>query len=371
MDSSKNIVYQSKIQRPEPEVNNLKNFKPISSPSSDQNNTSQRAGSGIINSLLIKSDGGATNITQKVSPRQNTSPKISPRASKFFFEKDRKDLKGNSYFDFGIVPKNFTNKKCLDEEKMLEMIWNNLSFEQKKKLIIDTSYRTFEDGTTYLIWACKYNRIDIVIEFILNDCCNHNLDNSQNIDSIQKLGINVSDNNKMTPLMWAGRQGNIKIVEVLLCCENINLNDQDKKGNTLLHHLAIKKQTEILKLLLIDVRINVLISNNDQKINPITKKQERTRPYDIIKDTLFEIDEIVRYEWFARELLEYEVDNMRFEFPYEMKSKENAILDNMIIIIRKRLLEYRHGNEDYQLLPVFITDEFIKDMIKYRTRDFS
>ena len=60
---------------------------------------------------------------------------------------------------------------------------------------------------------------------------------------------------------------------------------------------------------------------------------------------------------------------MRFEFPCEMKSHNDVILDKMISIIKHRLSDYRHGTEDYQPLPEFISNEFIKDMIKYRTRD--
>lgn len=310
-------------------------------------------------STTKKEDLQSFSINRRKSSARSSSlpsPKSSPRnlpspdpSSKKILEspdrspKDQKDISPQrSHVRFtnskGELSLNF-GKKASDEDKFIDNVISNLSSEQKRKIITSEDYCD-EDGTTYLIWSCKNNRVDIVKQIIIGE----------------KYDINRGDINGITPLMWASKNSNIEIVKLLVLCLDINLNKKDRRNNTFLHYIAMKNNLEILGLFLIDPKINSTILN-----------LEKAMVYTIIKTQ--KISESVRTDWFARTMIDNEICCLFLELPHEThKDNVNMFLELLVDRVKKKLKDFRdEKNETGAELPWYATDEFIGNVIKERS----
>lgn len=132
----------------------------------------------------------------------------------------------------------------------------------------ECSSTTFDDkGSSLLHLAARDGRVDLV-ENVLNLGVNVNMTDSRKKSALtiaaeharpgvlglllnRRADVNVEDSMHMTPLMWAIRGVSI---EHLGCAESLmkhkaNINAQDNKGRTALHHAAKKNNFNGIKLL--------------------------------------------------------------------------------------------------------------------------
>jgi ankyrin repeat protein len=68
--------------------------------------------------------------------------------------------------------------------------------------------------------------------------------------AIENINVNQQNKDGNTALMWASHQGHQEIVQILLNKENINVNQQDKDGFTALMWACMKGQKEIVQMFL-------------------------------------------------------------------------------------------------------------------------
>ena len=137
--------------------------------------------------------------------------------------------------------------------------------------------------------------------------------------------VNSTDDQKETILSYSLKYNNFEVSNLILAFQNIDLNYQDKDGNTYLHLSVIAKQKEIVKLL-----INKGISINKQNKDGNTALH---LAYMINDNSIINI------------LLEYGIDkhilNKDNKLAEELKLKKkkiNAISNNKIKIIKNRTI---------------------------------
>ena len=65
------------------------------------------------------------------------------------------------------------------------------------------------------------------------------------------IDVNLQDKNKMTALMYACQNKNIKYIAILMSHPNIDVNLQDDNGNTALHWAIKTKKINLVRMLLV------------------------------------------------------------------------------------------------------------------------
>ena len=123
-----------------------------------------------------------------------------------------------------------------------------LFIESKAKF---SQFAGFEKYTP-LIYACTYNNLEIAEQFLTR---------------VPRINIDKGDKYKRTPLIMAARNGNSRVLALLLK-HNANSNAVDTSGNTALHNAAAYGWIECVRLL---VRHGAETSpENAWKFTPLT-----------------------------------------------------------------------------------------------------
>tara|TARA_Y100000780_G_C13694293_1_gene420788 strand:- start:4293 stop:6491 length:2199 start_codon:yes stop_codon:yes gene_type:complete len=188
------------------------------------------------------------------------------------------DLKNNNNFtalDFALY-----NKDC-DEKIILKII--------DKTININSNLNSnSKSKNTYLMFAIKYNRINI-INRLLEYNPDINIQNeygetalifaikNNNLDIVKKIlkcnpDVNIQDNNKFTALAIACYYNTtkIEIIKVLLKCKDININLTTVTNYPALKYAIKNKNINVVRLL---VKNNALLSESLLSFAKITDKK--------------------------------------------------------------------------------------------------
>jgi len=130
------------------------------------------------------------------------------------------------------------------------------------------------DGTSALMWACSYGRFvaDIIAmpnlqinhkssrgnTALIAACQSNNSDTVEQILSVPGIDINIINNSGETALMFCR---NSVILQKLISREELNVNVQNEKGNTILINSIEENLQDCVNLLLDHKQINVNIIN--------------------------------------------------------------------------------------------------------------
>ncbi len=158
--------------------------------------------------------------------------------------------------------------------------------------------------------------------------------------------MDISDQSSgKTILIMAIKNKNETIVKSLLRYENIDVNLADKCGNTPLHHAVLARNEVIIKLLLLDCRVNSMLIGNGNKIAQALTDHEFYADKNELKQM---ID--------SRTILDVIVNDKAKASSLEcLQGDDKDSLDKIIADVK--VLSH---------LPSYATDEFIKNMLLYR-----
>ena len=77
------------------------------------------------------------------------------------------------------------------------------------------------------------------------------------------LNVNWADENQLTALHCASKQGNVGVMKVLLAHPDINVNCKDDRGHTPISHGCREAHLSVVRELLMDPRVNVTLADSD------------------------------------------------------------------------------------------------------------
>jgi len=158
----------------------------------------------------------------------------------------------------------------------IDYILNSWSKLESITKLSKTEILEFTDINIQILLLSYYGYIDELDNYdieIINNTYSNKYDNLiimacliSNIDLLKYCldkNMNINENNKNgdSPLIWASVKGHLEIVKILLSNKNININHANIKGNTALILACIEGHIEIVELLLSDKRINVNHAN--------------------------------------------------------------------------------------------------------------
>ena len=154
----------------------------------------------------------------------------------------------------------------------IDYILNSWSKLESITKLSKTEILEFTDINIQILLLSYYGYIDELDNYdieIINNTYSNKYDNLiimacliSNIDLLKYCldkNMNINENNKNgdSPLIWASVKGHLEIVKILLSNKNININHANIKGNTALILACIEGHIEIVKLLLCIEGINV------------------------------------------------------------------------------------------------------------------
>lgn len=82
--------------------------------------------------------------------------------------------------------------------------------------------------------------------------------------------------NNVTPLMLAAKKGNVEIMEFLMSCLEVTINQQDSEGRTALHYAAIANKGNAYIYLLEQEADDNLIDSSYDRADEIIKRQQKS-----------------------------------------------------------------------------------------------
>ena len=180
---------------------------------------------------------------------------ILKRSKNYYYFLFSKNIENNNIFDISVQKGNITIIKLLYEQ-----IEKEDNYNEKR-----TYMKYFRDNI--FIIAAKNNNIFPILFFYEKLTKFYNKrDNYNNIEGI--LDIHEINEDKLTPIHYACKNNNIKLMNILIDL-GANINIQDGKGYTPLHHAVINNDERMIK--------HLLIRGADKFI----KDQNNVTPYDL------------------------------------------------------------------------------------------
>lgn len=172
----------------------------------------------------------------------------------------------------------------------------------------------------------------------------------------------------------------IEKVKAMLENENIDVNHQNRWGNTALHYANILHLPEVAILLLRNPRTITTIRNDDHSLAEAFIQEESPTIKELKTEKTITVSELKK-EFFARTTLDVVVNEESFnvlvmeritrERLYDLKDNDKLapLLDPILETIKARIKKDNENQEHYQeipnecRLPQYATDDFIKQMI--------
>ncbi len=217
----------------------------------------------------------------------------------------------------------------------------------------------------------QHNEIKIKLLRKTVQCCEKF--RNKNYFDFEKLkkenDINITDEEGISPLIWATCSNQKKIVKKLLNDPNnpVDINHTDKFCGTALHYASLLGLSNIFNALLLNYRTDTLIKNSFEQTPIQCVIKGESKMYRAMHHALFtrsQLIEVVPQETFAV-LMEQRVQ----KFPSDDDQKNDSLITTIIQYIHAQiesLKEHQSADMPEAGVPPYATNEFLKQLIYFQ-----